>query len=60
MSVDVLVQDFRFLGMGNRAGDEGQTVPETASSQIPDDIREALSTIPDNLDFSGDNFPSVM
>ena len=59
VSVDVLVQDFRFLGMGNRS-DENQAAPETASSQIPDDIREALAAIPDNLDFSGDNFPSVM
>ncbi len=59
VSVDVLVQDFRFLGNGNRS-DENQAAPEAASSEIPDDIREALSTIPDNLDFSGDNFPSVM
>lgn len=58
VSVDVLVQDFRFLGMGNRS-DEGQAAPQTASSQIPDDIREALNA-PDNLDFSGDNFPAVM
>jgi single-strand DNA-binding protein len=59
VSVDILVQDFRFLGMGSRAGDEGQATPEAASSQIPDDIREALAA-PDNLDFSGDNFPPVM
>ena len=59
VSVDILVQDFRFLGTGNRS-DEAQAAPESASSQIPDDIREALSTIPDNLDFSGGNFPSVM
>ena len=58
VSVDVLVQDFRFLGMGNRQ-DEGQAAPESASSQIPDDIREAFAT-PDDLDFSGDNFPAVM
>ncbi len=58
VSVDVLVQDFRFLGMGNRS-DENQAAPQTASSQIPDDIREALAA-PDDLDFSGDNFPAVM
>ncbi len=59
VSVDVLVQDFRFLGNGNRSNESG-AAEETANSQIPDDIREALNTIPDNLDFSGDNFPSVM
>ncbi len=59
VSVDILVQDFRFLGTGNRS-DEAQAAPESASSQIPDDIRKAINTIPDNLDFSGDNFPSVM
>ncbi len=59
-SIDILVQDFRFLGMGGSRNDEGQAAPEAASNQIPDDIREALATIPDNLDFSGDNFPSVM
>jgi len=58
-SVDVLVQDFRFLGTGNR-NDENQAVSETAGSQIPDDIREAMHTAPDDLDFSGDNFPAVM
>ncbi len=58
VSVDVLVQDFRFLGMGNRS-EENQAAPQTASSQIPDDIREALAA-PDDLDFSGDNFPAVM
>lgn len=60
VSVDVLVQDFRFLGNGNRSDEGGAAAQDSASSQIPDDIREALSTIPDNLDFSGDNFPSVM
>jgi single-strand DNA-binding protein len=59
VSVDVLVQDFRFLGMGGGRGDENQVAPQTASSQIPDDIREALAA-PDDLDFSGDNFPAVM
>ncbi len=59
VSVDVLVQDFRFLGMGGGRSDENQAAPQTASSQIPDDIREALAA-PDDLDFSGDNFPSVM
>jgi len=58
VSVDVLVQDFRFLGTGSRS-DENQAAPQTASSQIPDDIREALAA-PDDLDFSGDNFPAVM
>ena len=60
VSVDILVQDFRFLGTGGSRSDEAQAAPESASSQIPDDIREAINTIPDNLDFSGDNFPSVM
>ncbi len=59
-SVDVLVQDFRFLGTGNGRNDENQAVSETAGSQIPDDIREAMHTAPDDLDFSGDNFPAVM
>ncbi len=58
VSVDILVQDFRFLGTGSRS-DENQAAPQTASSQIPDDIREALAA-PDDLDFSGDNFPAVM
>lgn len=60
-SVDVLVQDFRFLGMGNR-NDENQAAPEMTVSQIPDDIREAMhaASATDDLDFSGDNFPAVM
>ncbi len=53
------MQDFRFLGTGNR-NDENQAVSETTGSQIPDDIREAMHTAPDDLDFSGDNFPAVM
>ena len=59
-SVDVLVQDFRFLGTGNGRTDENQVAPETASSMIPDDIREAMHAAPDDLDFSGDNFPAIM
>lgn len=59
-SVDVLVQDFRFLGTGNR-NDENQAVSETRGSMIPDDIREAMHSVaPDDLDFSGDNFPAIM
>ena len=58
VSIDVLVQDFRFLGMGNRS-DENQDAPQAVGSQIPDDIREAMNA-PDDLDFSGDNFPAVM
>jgi len=58
-SVDILVQDFRFLGMGNRR-DENQAAPESVGSQIPDDIREAMNAAPDDLDFSGDNFPAIM
>ena len=59
-SVDVLVQDFRFLGSGNGRNDENQAAPETAGSMIPDDIREAMHAAPDDLDFSGDNFPAIM
>ncbi len=59
-SVDILVQDFRFLGKGNSQSDEGQSAPDTATSQIPDDIREAMHAAPDDLDFSGDNFPAIM
>jgi single-strand DNA-binding protein len=59
-SVDILVQDFRFLGMGGNRSDESQAAPDTATSQIPDDIRSAMHAAPDDLDFSGDNFPSVM
>ena len=60
-SVDVLVQDFRFLGMGNNRADENQAAPDATGSQIPDDIREAMHTAaPDDLDFSGDNFPAIM
>ncbi len=57
-SVDVLVQDFRFLGNGRT--DENQVAPDATGSQIPDDIREAMHTAPDDLDFSGDNFPAIM
>lgn len=60
-SVDVLVQDFRFLGTGNSRVDENQAAPDATGSQIPDDIREAMHTgAPDDLDFSGDNFPAIM
>ncbi len=59
-SVDVLVQDFRFLGTGNGRNDENQAASETAGSMIPDDIREAMHAAPDDLDFSGDNFPAIM
>ncbi len=59
-SVDLLVQDFRFLGMGGSRRDENQAAPESVGSQIPDDIREAMNAAPDDLDFSGDNFPAVM
>ncbi len=62
VSVDILVQDFQFLGMGNRTNGEGETSPEAPTSQIPDDIREELAAMnaAENLDFSGDNFPAVM
>ncbi len=61
-SVDILVQDFRFLGMGSNRSDEAQAATESAESGIPDDIREAMnvSTAPGDLDFSGDNFPAIM
>lgn len=59
VSADVLVQDFRFLGRSDKRNDEGEAAPQTANSMIPDDIREAINA-PDDLDFSGDNFPSVM
>ena len=60
-SVDILVQDFRFLGTGSSSrADETQAAPETANNPVPGDIREAHPAIPDNLDFSGDNFPAVM
>ena len=61
-SVDILVQDFRFLGMGSNRSDEAQAATEGAESSIPDDIREAMNvaTAPDDLDFSGDNFPAIM
>ncbi len=57
VNVDVLMQDFQFLGSSRN--DENAAAPETTVSQIPDDIREALAA-PDDLDFSGDNFPAVM
>jgi len=59
VSADILVQDFRFLGTGG-SRDDGQTAKDTANGEngaIPADIREALA---EDLDFSGDNFPSVM
>ncbi len=61
-SVDILVQDFRFLGMGNNRSEEAQAATENEDGGIPDDIREAMhsATAPDDLDFSGENFPSVM
>lgn len=63
VSVDVLVSDFRFLGMGNRNA-EPETAPETvpATSSIPEDIREELAamTAPEDFDYSGVNFPAVM
>lgn len=63
VSVDVLVQDFRFLGMGNRNA-EPETAPETvaATSSIPEDIREELAAMnaPEDFDYSGVNFPTVM
>lgn len=62
VSVDVLVQDFQFLGKANRTSDKEETAPEASGSLIPDDIREELMamTTPNNLDFSGENFPAVM
>jgi len=57
VNVDVLMQDFQFLGASRN--DENAAAPETTVSQIPDDIREAMNA-PDDLDFSGDNFPAVM
>lgn len=58
VNVDVLMQDFQFLG-ANRT-DEHTDAPETPTeSMIPDDIREAMNA-PEDLDFSGDNFPAVM
>jgi len=51
------MQDFQF--MGRNRSDETEAAPEAAASAIPDDIREAMNA-PDDLDFSGDNFPSVM
>lgn len=59
VSADVLVQDFRFLGRSENRSDEGEAAQQTANSMIPEDIREAM-VAPDDLDFSGDNFPSVM
>ena len=59
VSADVLVQDFRFLGRSDQRAGEGEAAPESSNSRIPDDIREAM-VAPDDLDFSGDNFPSVM
>ena len=64
VSVDVLVSDFRFLGMGNRTT-EPEIAPETVaatSSLIPEDIREELAamTAPEDFDYSGVNFPAVM
>lgn len=64
VSVDVLVQDFRFLGTGNGRNLEPENAPEavTTESSIPEDIREELAAItaPEDFDYSGVNFPSVM
>jgi single-strand DNA-binding protein len=66
VSVDVLVQDFRFLGMGasRSSNAEPETAPESApaTSSIPEDIREELAALspPEDFDYSGVNFPSVM
>lgn len=62
-SADVLVQDFEFLGRGNRNAEPEvapQNVPVT--SLIPEDIREELAamTAPEDFDYSGVNFPTVM
>lgn len=62
-SADVLVQDFEFLGRGNRNAEPetaAETVPTTSS--IPEDIREELAALapPEDFDYSGVNFPSVM
>ncbi len=57
-TIEVFMQDFQF--MGRNRSDEAETAPgAAAASAIPDDIREAMNA-PDDLDFSGDNFPSVM
>ncbi len=56
-TIEVFMQDFQF--MGRNRSDETEAAPEAAASAIPDDIREAINA-PDDLDFSGDNFPSVM
>ena len=62
-SADVLVQDFEFLGRSNRNA-ELETAPETVptTSAIPEDIREELAAMsaPEDFDYSGVNFPSVM
>jgi single-strand DNA-binding protein len=64
VSVDVLVSDFRFLGMGSSRQNEPETSPESApaTNSIPEDIREELAAItaPEDFDYSGVNFPSVM
>jgi len=63
VSVDVLVSDFRFLGMGNRnAEPEAATETVAAGSLIPEDIREELAamTALEDFDYSGVNFPAVM
>jgi len=56
-TIEVFMQDFQF--MGRNRSNETEAAPEAAASAIPDDIREAMNA-PDDLDFSGDNFPSVM
>lgn len=65
VSVDVLVQDFRFLGMGSSRQNEPESAMEatSATSSIPEDIREELAALtapPEDFDYSGVNFPSVM
>lgn len=64
VSVDVLVQDFQFLGKSNRNA-ESETAPENvaATSLIPEDIQAELAAMtapPEDFDYSGINFPSVM
>lgn len=62
-SADVLVQDFEFLGRSNR-NSEPEVAPEAVptTSSIPEDIREELAamTAPEDFDYSGINFPTVM
>lgn len=61
VSVDVLVQDFQFLG-GKRANTQEDTVASNSNSLIPDDIRDEMEAMDAaaQLNFSGDDFPAVM